>query len=212
MNAVISEIEQTLRNNYPSGFGAVFIGAAKKSNIGLDAFKKEIGLELPDVFYEYYEWLSTAKFDDNDVSDQTRLGDDDSEHYTPSLGSILSSTRDWRDIQEGQPDREWKSGFAAIASWNSCYQLAIDTTGEVAPKGGLLYWDFKGGDEYNVVYENFDMFLKTKLELLKAKLYFPPPSSDDEAYDDFMYGDVRGKIDDLVQKLNGATQQSVPFT
>ncbi len=214
MNAIISEIEQTLRSHYPSGFGAVFIGDAQRSDITLNEFREELlkmGLELPDAFYEYYNWLMTVEFDDDDVSDQTQLGYDDSEHYTPSLSDVLSSIRDWRDIQEDQPDREWKSGFAAIVSWNSCYQLVIDTKGEVAPAGGLLYWDFKGGDKYEVVYQNFEMFLKTKLELLKQKLYFPPPSSDDAACDDFMYGETREKIEAVVRKLNCAAQKEIPF-
>ncbi len=212
MNAIITEMEQTLRHNYPSGFGAVFIGEAQDGDLTLEEFKDNIqamDIAPPESFYAYYDWLLRVQFPSDDVSDKTELGYDD-EHYTPSLDNILSTTREWREIQKKQPDREWKSGFLAIASWNSCYQLVIDTHGDVAPKGSLLVWDFKGGGEYEVVYQSFESYVKTKLELLKAMLYFPPSPSDDEAYEDFMYGATREKINKLIADLNGEPQ-IVPF-
>jgi len=205
---IISEIEQTLRQEYPSGFGAVFIGSVQEDNLSFEVLKKEIqslNITPPESFYTFYEWLCSVEFPFEDVYEQTELNFDE-ENFILSLDEIISSTRSWLEIQKKQPHREWKSGFLAIASWNSCYQLVIDTKGEVASEGNMLVWDFKGGKYYKVIYQSFDLYLKTKLELLKAKLYFPPSPSDEEAYEDFMYGETRDKINKIIADLNGEPQ------
>lgn len=208
LRPVIEEIDQTLRTQYPAGFGAVFVGGAKHGALTVEHFKKAIGLELPEIFYQYHKWLMTTDFDDADVSEQTELGYDEA-NYAMSLQAILRTTEEWQRLQADDPSREWKSGFVEIASWNSCYVMVIDTEGEIGEQGNVLYWDFKGGSTYYIIYQNFEMLLRTKLELLKENLYFPPAS--DDAREDFYDGETRRKIEEIERRLNASAIKEVEF-
>ncbi|KOY87581.1 hypothetical protein AD998_16855 [bacterium 336/3] len=201
MNTIIQEIENILRNNYPNGYANAFVCEGFEKTVSLEEFKDKLGLPLPDLFCEYYQWLQSVEFPKEDVSNLVGLSNFD-EEYISSLSELLDRIEDWQDIQKKQPQREWKNGFVEIASWDSCYVKVIDTLGEVANSGSILYWDFKGGGGYAVIHENFEMYLKTILERLKQGIYFPPSYADDEGVDDFSYGETRDKINNLVKELN----------
>jgi hypothetical protein len=176
-NPIIQEIETVLRTVCPEGFAYKFLGKNANSyirkSLSTDDFKNQIGLELPDSFYQFYEWLLNVEFTEKDVSNQTYM--DYHQHQISTLQSILEDTKYWQQILAKDPKREWKPGFVALLSYNSAYQMVIDSKGEInGQKCCIAYWDFKGGSWYYIDYLSFDNFLKTKLELLKQNLYFPP--------------------------------------
>jgi hypothetical protein len=211
-NPIIQEIETIIRNKYPEGFAYKFLGKNAnqftRKGLSIDDFKKQIGLELPDSFYQFYEWLLNVEFPEKNVSKQTYM--DYHQHQISTLQTILDDTKFWQQIQAKDPKREWKKGFVAILSYNSAYQMVIDTLGEInGQKGCIAYWDFKGGSWYYVDYIDFDHFLKTKLELLKQNLYFPPSLNEEDlnedayTYDDFIYGEPSEKIKKIAEQING---------
>ena len=210
MSLVIKEIENVLRNNYPEGYGHAFVCTGADKTLSIAEFKEKISLPVPELFYQYYEWLQTVSFPQKDVSSLVSLSHFD-EEYISSLSKLLDSTKNWQDIQKKEPTREWKSGFVKIASWNSCYVKVIDTLGEVAKAGSILYWDFKGGSSYRVIHEDFEMYLKTILERLKQNLYFPPSDENEEARDEFFEGEIRDTIEDLVKNLNKNAIKFIDF-
>lgn len=206
----IQEIEKTLREQYAPGFGSLYLGEVHYQTTTPEIFKKDIKLELPLSFYAYYQWLSTAKFEYKDIPHLSHLVFDDF-HYVRSLNSILDTTKSWQAIKEVDPACGWKSGFVEIVSWDSCYVMVIDTLGEVGEKGNMLYWDFKGGETYHILYPTFELFLKTNLEKLKQNLYFPPPLSDPEQRDDFYNGDKYRRRTALENSINGAYRRDIDF-
>jgi hypothetical protein len=210
MNNIIVEIENILQNQYPAGFGALFVAGIKKHIISIEDFKKEIQLSLPNIFYEFYEWANQVQFTKTDISDKVQLDYDD-ENYLPSLKSILQETQEWQAIQAQQPDREWKGGFVAIGGWNSAYVQVIDTLGEIGKAGCVLYWDYKGGSTYHIIHQDYEAFLKTKLALLKANLYFTPHWKLEEEFEDFMEGEKREQIEAIKQKINQKSRQFIDF-
>jgi len=210
MNSTILEIENVLKNNYPEGYAYTFLCRGVDKTLSMAEFKEKIKLPVPELFYQYYEWLQNVNFPQKDISDLVGLSHFD-EEYISSLFTLLDGTETWQEIQRKQPNREWKQGFVEIASWDSCCVKVIDTLGEVAGVGSILYWDFKGGGTYHVIHNNFEMYLKTILERLKQNLYFPPSYKDDEAVDDFSYGETRDKIQALVKTLNKESIQYIDF-
>jgi len=211
-NPIIQEIEMVLTTQYPEGFAYKFLGKNAntyiRKSMSVDDFKKQIGLELPESFYQFYEWLLNIEFSEKDISNQTYM--DYHQHQIITLQSILEDTKYWQEIQAKDPKREWKTGFVALLSYNSAYQMIIDTLGEInGQKGCIAFWDFKGGSSYYVDYIDFDHYLKSKLELLKQNLYFPPSLNDDNidedeyTYDDFVYGEPSQKINSIIEQMNG---------
>jgi hypothetical protein len=214
-NKTILEIEQVLNAQYPKGFGYKFLGKNAneytRKGLSLKDFKEKIDLELPDSFYNFYEWLLNVEFPEKNVDKEMYLDYHQNQIFT--LQNILDDTKMWQDIQAKNPKHEWKPGFVALLSYNSAYQIVIDTKGEINNiPGCIACWDFKGGSNYNIDYLDFDDFLKTKLELLKKNLYFPPAletnDMDDEngeliTYDDFMYGQTSNEIKAVIEKING---------
>jgi hypothetical protein len=210
MNNLLKNIETCLKEDYTPAFYRRYIGSAQVDELSLDDFKTQIGLTLPASFYEYYEWLlQLPKPEGKPIS---IFDKDEIEHFACSLKTILRDTKKWQEIQQKQPKREWKAGFVALNSWNDCYQLVIDTLGEVGKAGCVLYWDFKGGGQYIIKYDSFEKFLETKLALLQAQLYFPPDSeTDEEAYDSFMYGEVQDQIKEIEDEVNQGVKKHIKF-
>ena len=158
-NPIIQEIEMVLRTQYPDGFGYKFIGNNAlphvRNGLSIKEFKEQINIELPEIFYEFYEWLLDVKFPEKDVSKETYM--DYHQHQISTLQNILDDTKLWQGIQAKDPKREWKPGFVALLSYDSAYQMVIDTCGEInGQKGCIAYWDFKGGSWYYVDYLNFE--------------------------------------------------------
>jgi len=179
-----------------------------RNGLSIKEFKEQINIELPEIFYEFYEWLLDVKFPEKDVSKETYM--DYHQHQISTLQNILDDTKLWQGIQAKDPKREWKPGFVALLSYDSAYQMVIDTCGEInGQKGCIAYWDFKGGSWYYVDYLNFEHYLKTKLELLKQNLYFPPSLNDENidensyTYDEFVYGEPSQKINNIIEQING---------
>jgi hypothetical protein len=211
-NKTILEIEQVLKTQYPEGFGYKFLGKNAneytRKGLSIQNFKAKIDLELPDSFYEFYEWLLKVEFPEKNVDKKTYLDYHQNQIFT--LQNILDDTKMWQEIQAKNPKREWKSGFVALLSYDDAYQIVIDTKGEICgQKGALAYWDFKGGGCYYVNYTCFESFLKTKLELLNHDLYFPPSLDGDEddedslTYDDYKYGEPADEIETIIEIVNG---------
>jgi predicted DNA-binding WGR domain protein len=214
-NKTIQEIEHILRTKYPIGYGFRFLGRNAneymRESFSIHDFKAKIGLELPESFYQFYEWLLKVEFTEKNVDNEIYL--DSHQNEVSSLKSILDETKMWQEIQTKNPKREWKSGFVALLSYNDAYQMIIDTKGEINEiPGCIAVWDFKGGSWYRIEYIDFDDFLKTKLELLKENLYFPPsletndiddPNGELITYDDFMYGETANTIKSVIEKING---------
>ncbi len=194
MHPIIQQIENELRQNYPKRFGNIFLGEVQKNKIEIGDFKNQINLQLPEIFYEYYEWMSNVVFEDSGVSKKKQSGGNH-EHSNLSLQSILAATKEWQDIKKYNSNCKWKSGFMTIVSWGNSYEMVIDTKGEVGKPGTLLYWNFKGDGEYIVKYEDFESFLQTKLELLEEKRFFPVVTEMKKiAFGKLMDGNITEKI------------------
>lgn len=217
MNEIIKDIDDILRTKYNSTHALFFLGRGPDNGIKIDEFKREIGLEVPNILEEYYEWMMRVDFGITKEEHNKYFGSTngikypynqnydsyfDCDNQTESLSGIINNTNIWRKIQEEQPNREWKRGFLEICDWNSAYVMVIDTKGEVSNKGSILYWDYKGGDVYRIRYDNFEKYLITKLELLKKNLYFPLVFGDENSNDDFYYGKTRKAIEATIESLN----------
>ncbi|MDD3772563.1 MAG: hypothetical protein PHC38_07905 [Weeksellaceae bacterium] len=210
MNLILSEIVTVLHNEYPKGYGSAFIGQNSfpevRNEISVEHFRNQINKNLPILFYEFYEWALDVNFPVVDITTLTHI--EEHQNKMETLHAILDETKMWNE----QIHEEWNSGFVALCRWDSAYQMVIDTDGYISnQKGSIAYWDFKGGSGYYLEYANFETFLKTKLELLKQNLYFPPPISNsniDESYkeyEDFCYGKTSEKIRVIKERVNGKT-------
>lgn len=194
MHPIIQQIENELRQNYPKRFGNIFLGEIKKNKMEISDFEKQINLPLPEIFYEYYEWMTNVLFEDFWIPSETEpIGNH--EHSNFSLQSILSATKEWEEIKKHNPNCKWKSGFMTIASWGESYEMVIDTKGEVGRAGNLLYWNYKGDGEYIIRYKDFESFLGTKLNLLEEKKFFPVQAEMKKvAFGKLMDGNITEKI------------------
>jgi hypothetical protein len=211
MNLIVSDIEAVLNNEYPKGYGCAFIGRNSfpevRNEVSLEQFRSQINRNLPILFYDFYEWALDVNFPFFDTSKLTHI--EDHQNKMETLHSILDDTKIWNK----QIHEEWNFGFVPLCSWDSAYQMVIDTYGCINnQKGSIAYWDFKGGSGYYLEYANFETFLKTKLELLKQNLYFPPPISNSninesyKLYEDFCYGKTSEKIRIIKERVKGKTK------
>lgn len=205
MPNLIQQIETILLNDYPRGYAFAFLGQnahpRTRAELSLEAFQAAMPRPLPPLFLDFYAWMLHSDFVKGDVA--AEIDCTDYEHTHLSLSHILKDTTIWQNIQQKQPDREWKQGFVALNSWGSAYQLVIDTQGEINNQQGCLaFWDFKGGSNYIIQYANFEQFLLTKLELLKAHCYFQPAVERPE-FDDFHEGVLRDQYEQITVQVNG---------
>ncbi len=224
MHKTIKEIETILRAGNNPVQALLFLGRGPDKRMRPNEFAKEIGLEIPTIMLEYYEWMMSVDLGITKELHEEFFGKSKDIKYpynrdhdvyfdcsfrTESLSGILKNSNIWQEILEKQPHREWKSGFMELCSWDSAYTMVIDTRGEVSGKGCILYWDYKGGSDYRIRYDNFENYLTTKIELLKRGLYFPAIIKEADGNEDFFYGKTRKLIEKTIENFN--TTFSVDF-
>ncbi|MCI5057466.1 MAG: SMI1/KNR4 family protein [Flavobacteriales bacterium] len=195
MNPVLSDLEDCLRKQFTPREQNGFLVNGNTKTISLEKFKEDLGIELPDLFFEYYNWLLSVEFE-NHMGKKMDLSD--TYFNICSLAQILRGTKMWQEIQQDDPSREWKQGFVFLSDWDSSNQMVIDTKGIIGKPNCILYWHYAGGAEYLIEYENLEMYLKTKIELLKRGLYFPK----DDNWGDFCYGNQNDQIKNFVRDFN----------
>lgn len=207
----LNELETVLRAHCSAAQIHAFVGEAADLEYNFAALQQETGLKLPDLLSAYYDWLAGLAKTAGSLRDDGLLPAEQMLHFHRSLEGMANETQMWRQLQKKQPKREWRSGFLAMHSWNDCYQLVMDTGGEIGPAGCLLSWDFKGGSEYRLEAVDFSGFLRCKYELLKAELYFPPPPEHAAKREDFFYGRAFDQRQQIADHIYGGLRPAFPF-
>jgi hypothetical protein len=202
-DSVSGRIQDLLVEKYSLAHLVAFAkAAAGNAKLDPDQVAKKLDVTLAPSFAAFHRWARTVatRF----PTGKTITLPDGGAYAIEGLDRIVQDTEMWRTIQRDQPDREWRPGFVHVVSWNSAYEMVMDTKADVTkPPHQLFYWDFKGGSDYQLCYKMFDALLEDVLKLLKSGSYFPPVDDDDE-----------GELDDLYELWSDTvhrSRRSFPF-
>lgn len=166
----------------------------------IEEFQQNIGLPLPESFYDFYRWHNGSAKEppyNFDVPFQ------DSKSIL-SLSSILRIKEMFDSHQkEGIYDR-WLEGAYWDYAWmpfmyNDWFVQVIDTKGSFGGNPGqILGFDYKSEDGRCISHTSFDKWLETIIELKKADLLFS--GMDDESPSSYVLDEL---IREIYQKVNG---------
>lgn len=163
---------------------------------------KNLGLELPDVFYDFYRWHDGSKYGEYFLTN-FHAG-----VSILSLSSILADKKSWdyhEDVDaflEYEPGTWWNKAWIPFLYIQSWWVGVIDTAGCFGGKPGqILGFDFKSASGKDIRHESFAKWLETMLELKKNDLLLDKL---DEQWYVITYQIEEEKIaDTIVAEVNG---------
>ncbi|NJO01316.1 MAG: hypothetical protein HC880_06145 [Bacteroidia bacterium] len=135
----------------------------------ITAFRQKMPLPLPTSFYDFYSWYNGSR---NKFYSQVALHEGRS---VLTLRNILNFKTTWDTHEDNQvfrlyePGTWWNKGWVPFMYIPDWYVAVIDTVGSFAGKAGqILGFDFKAPGDRLIMYESFEKWLETLIELKKS--------------------------------------------
>lgn len=137
---------------------------------------------IPEDFINLYQWKNGLK---NKGGWKNEFKEDswyeliplDNRNHFMSLKTIEGCINMWNGIlKEARNNKEacyWKEGFIPFLMVQNYGLLVIDTVGYFEGQPGqIIQFDYKCANGYEIVYENLNKWLETKISLLQQDLLF----------------------------------------
>ena len=143
------------------------------------------GVELPEVFYDFYRWHNGSRYDEK-LRQFMPLNEYE---VVYSISKIITVKEEW-DKKEAEglfkdfsPGTMWNKGWIPFVEQEYCWLIVFDTIGSYSGNPNqLIGFHYTSLKIKLMLHSHFEQWIKTMLELKKQNLLYLLPNDEGQFY------------------------------